>query len=1049
MIPLMDGWQFAKGEPRGFAAVSLPHDWLIEDAHHLYQTGVGWYQRELDVSFLREGQRLFLCFDGVYMDSTLYVNGHPAGEWKYGYTAFEHELTPFLHRDRPNLVQLKVDYHGQSARWYTGAGIYREVWLRVQHPCHFVTGGIYITTKLAEDGGWQYEVDAEVETAGRPYELRHCLLQADESIVPWSPETPQVYTLRSELLVDGVVMDTAETRFGFRSLTFDPDAGFFLNGVPTRLRGVCLHHDLGGLGAAVYPDAIRRQLALFKAMGANAIRTAHNPPAKVFIDLADEMGFFVMSELLDMWRHPKNPYDYARFFDEWVERDIAAWIRRDRNHPSLVFWSVGNEIYDTHADAEAGGETLRRLAALVQMHDPKCHAPITLCSNYMPWENTQKCADIVGFVGYNYAEKLYQSHHTAHPHWIIYGSETCSTAQSRGIYHFPLEQSTLADDDLQCSALGNSTTSWGADSVEDCLKMDKRYPFTLGQFLWAGQDYLGEPTPYHTKNSYLGHVDTAGFPKDSYYTIQAAWTDHRTAPMIHLFPHWDFSPGQLIDVRVCSNAPKVELFLNDETQGTALLTEGWLADWKIPYCPGTLRAVAYDEQGNIIAQAFRKSFGDAAALQVQQETIGSLTFATITATDAKGELVENANCRARITVEGGCLLALDNGDATDYESYQADSRRLFSGRLLAIARGTNGSTPRVTAAMDTDDIPIRKVELSAEGYHITAKTYPPSATHTRLLWRLTDARGIDTHLASLSVAEDGKSVTLFPKGDGEVYVRCGPLNGREHPAFISLLPVMITGFGKPFFSPYQFLSGGLYNAANQPMSNGNERGVATLRDGESHVGFRDLDFGSYGSDEITLGLFPLDKEPFSFEVWEGMPLEGGERVAVLPYAQGSLWNTYQQVTYRLPRRFRHVTTLCLVFRQKVHIQGLRFTAYEKAFQPLWAAECDSLYGDDFALAEGAVERIGNNVTLVFTDMDFGSDGATRISLCWRSRRAQNSIQLLFDGEAESRQMIEVGTSEAYGWQTFPLKEAVYGLQKLSLIFLPGCQLDLAQIQFLP
>ncbi len=1066
--PLNDGWEFAKGEPEHFAPVSIPHDWLIADPKNLYKSDTGWYRRELDAGFLAEGQRLILRFDGVYMDSALFVNGILAYEWKYGWTAFECDITEFVRRDAPNELLLRVNYQAPSARWYTGAGINRDVFLKVKNAYHFISDGITITTSRGPDG-WQYEVDAEAETGGRPYEVRHTLLDAGDGIEAWDVDHPRLYTLRSQLLVDGQVADTEDTRFGFRTIAFTPEDGFFLNGRRVKLNGVCLHHDLGALGAAVHPDAIRRQFALLRRMGVNALRTAHNPPAKAFMDIADEMGFLVMSELLDTWERPKNTYDYARFFDEWIERDAASWIRRDRNSPSVILWSVGNEIYDTHADAEAGGKTLRRLLALVKQHDPKGHAPATLCSNYMPWENTQRCADLVKIIGYNYAEGLYAAHHAAHPDWVIYGGETCATAQSRGVYHFPLSKSVLADDDLQCSALGNSATSWGAKSVEACILADRAAPYSLGQFVWAGQDYLGEPTPYHTKNAYLGHIDTAGFPKDSYYVFQAAWTDFKQAPMVHLFPYWDFSPGQRIDVRVCSNAPRVELFFNEESQGSVSLDRRLLADWRLPYRPGTLRAVAYDEQGKVVAEMVRRSFGDAKNLVLEHERIGALAFATITAVDGDGNPVENANCRARVTVTGGALLALDNGDATDYEPYQSSTRRLFGGKLLAIVRPALGESLRIDAEIDRADIPVRKVELTADGYTVRARLFPPDATYKELdggtepkipgherdsarnpylFWRLTDAGGIDSPLGTLTVADDGQSATVTPKGDGEVYVRCGPGNGGAHPAFIAALPLTIAGMGKARLDPYAFVSGGLYDAGTETLTNGNERGVATLRDGESQVGFRDLDFGLEGSDEVTLWLFLLDKAPFTFEIWSGMPGEGGKPLLTAPYDKGSIWNTYQAVTYTLPERLRGVHTLCLVFRQKVHIKGFRFRKYERAFERLPAASADALYGDDYAVNGGAVERIGNNVTLVFEGLDFGT-GAARVAVCWRSARAENSVQLLNEGESAGRQMIELGPAETYREAVIPLERVIAGRQTVSLVFLPGCELDLAWIQFLP
>ena len=1042
-----DGWQFTKGEPVNFLPVELPHDWLISDVNNLHESGIGWYRRELDTSFLKEGQRLFLRFDGVYMDSTLYVNNRCIGQWKYGYTAFEFDITDFLHKGDSNTILMKVDYKAPCSRWYTGAGIYRDVYLKVKNACHFVSDGIYITTGK-RDNHWFYEVDSEVETLGKPYEVKHTLLAADNEIIAWDIENPHLYTLRSELIVDGIITDTEYTSFGFRTIDFSSDRGFFLNGRHVKIKGVCLHHDLGSLGAAVHPDAIRRQFTLLRNMGVNALRTAHNPPAKVFMDIADEMGFLVMSEILDMWKQPKNTYDYSRFFEDWIEKDVASWIRRDRNHPSIIIWSIGNEIHDTHLDAVTGAEIMQRLISMVKTHDYNGHAPVTLCSNYMSWENTQKCADIIKLIGYNYGEALYENHHALHPDWIIYGSETCSTVQSRGVYHFPLNKSILADDDLQCSALGNSTTSWGAKNVETCISADLNTPYSLGQFIWVGQDHLGEPTPYHTKNSYLGHIDTAGFPKDSYYVFQAAWTNYQEAPMIHVFPYWDFSPGQLIDIRVCSNAPRIELFFNNVSKGIVTLDDRFIANWQLPYSPGTLRAVAYDENGKVIAEESKHSFEDVRNLHLQYDTFGELVFVTIIAVDEKGNTVENANSRVRVTVEGGTLLSLDNGDSTDYDQYRTDSKRLFNGRLLGIVKAHNSSRPRVTATLDDSVIPIRKIELSVYGYSVIANIYPENATYGDLYWRLTDAAGIDSPLGSLSISEDGRSATVIPKGDGDVFVRCGAKNGLEHLSIISQQAISITGIGKAFIDPYKFVSAGLYNSSNVELTSGNERGVATLRHGESHLGFKDVDFGDYGSDEITLPLFPLEKEPFTFEIWEGMPLENGDRLCTVTYDKGSVWNTYQEVTYKLPRRIRGVTTLCLVFRNKVHIKGFIFRTYNKAYQRLAASEYDTIYGDTFTVNGNAIESIGNNVSIIYENMDFGDTGTSSVSLCWRSGTPVNSIHFVFtEGDEKIQRMVFAGGSQDYTSTVFPLGETITGKKTISLIFLPGSNIDIAWIQF--
>ncbi|MCL2084268.1 MAG: DUF4982 domain-containing protein [Oscillospiraceae bacterium] len=1036
-----DGWEFAL-DSGDFRAVELPHDWLIYDVGNLYKSGVGRYRRELDAGFLKDRQRLLLRFDGVYMDCALYVNGKPAGEWKYGYTAFEFDITELIARGAPNALLLEVDYRSPNSRWYSGAGIYRDVTLKVKNQCRFVSDGIYITT-YKKDGSWSYGVSAEV-AADSPYETRHTLLEGGDGIETWDIDRPRLYTLRSELLVDGQVVDTEHTRFGFRETAFDPDGGFFLNGRRVKLNGVCLHHDLGAIGAAAHKDAIRRQFTLLRGMGVNALRTSHNPPAKVFMEMADEMGFLVVSELTDMWELPKTEYDYARFFNEWVERDAASWIRRDRNCPSVIMWSVGNEIYDTHADAGRGGDILRRLMALVEKHDPDGHARATLCSNYMPWENTQKCADIIKLIGYNYAERLYEKHHAEHPDWIIYGGETCSTVQSRGVYRFPLRQSILADDDLQCSSLGNSSTSWGAESVEACALADRDTPFSLGHFVWAGQDYIGEPTPYHTKNSYFGQIDTAGFPKDSFYIFKAAWTD---APMVHIFPYWDHSPGQMIDVRVCSNAHSAELFLNGKSLGAAELNGRLIADWRAEYQPGELRAVAYGQDGAAVAEHVRRSFADAAGLTVHTDIYGELAFAAITAVDGAGNVVENANSRVRVAVEGGTLIGMDNGDSTDTDQYKTDSRRLFNGRLLAVVRLSGPESGlTVTAAIDQSDTPIRKIELKADGYTITARAFPDTAAGG-LYWRLTDASGIDSPLGELSVADDGRSAVVKPKGDGEVWVRCAPKNGREHFALISQISLDITGMGKPFIDPYTFVAGGLANRSNIKLTNGNERGVVSAQDGESHIGFADLDFGSYGSDELTVPLFPLSGDPFEFEIWEGMPADGGRRLLTVFYDQGSVWNTYLDVNCKLPERLRGLTALCFVFRRKVHIKGFVFKRFDKAFMRLDAAG-DGISGDAFTINGGAVEGIGNNVSIVFEDMDFGEKGAGSISLSARSALKANSVQLMLGGGGtERREMLEVAGTRQYSESSYALSERVYGAQTVTLVFLPGTSIDLEWIEF--
>ena len=1074
-----NNWEFKLEGEESWKAVTIPHDWLISDTRNLYKDSTGMYRKTLRTN-KPDGERFFIRFDGVYQDSTLYVNGVESGQWKNGYTAFSHEITSLL-KVGANEILLKVVYESPNTRWYSGAGIYRDCWLFQKPPTHFIQDGIYITTKRISKNDWQVKIESEVESAGREYDIRHSIEEYSETLEVaeravisnltlnqknaiytvkkpqiWDIDSPKLYELKSELLVDGKVADTAFTRFGFREIAYSPEGGFFLNGRHVPLRGVCQHHDLGALGSAIHKDVLRRQLQILRDMGVNAIRTAHNPPAAVYMELCDEMGFVVMSEFTDVWMRPKTQYDYARFFEDWAEKDVASWIRRDRNCPSIIMWSLGNEIYDTHASYEEGSKILKFLMNEVDKHDRGCfveqfmmegndfvpslpnetatlrgNAPVTFCSNFMPWENTQKCADIIKLIGYNYGDNLYEKHRTEHPDWIIYGSETAAIVQSRGIYHFPLKKPLLADDDLQCSALGNSATSWGAKSTESLIENHKG---TMGQFIWTGTDYIGEPTPYHTKNSYFGPIDTAGFPKDPYYIYKSAWSNET---VLHLYPYWDWSPGQPIDVRIATNAPKTELFLNGKSLGFG-------SDFIVPYEPGVIKAVAYDKNGKVIAEIERRSFGDATSIKLETTRYGELDFIEITAEDAESNPVENANNRIKINVNNGKLLGLDNGDSTDYDQYQGtDNRRLFSGKLLAIVKPADGGSAEVTAEFITSDIPIRKIELTRNGFTITAKILPENATFRDIEWRLTDSGGIDSPLGNLMV--DGTTAILHPKGDGDVYVRAATKNGKDHISLISLLPMEISGYGKPFLDPYSFISAGLYNLCNDTMTNGNERGIATFRDKESQFGFTDIDFGKFGSDEITMWLFPLSGEPFTFEVWQGMP-EDGRLLATPTYDKGSRWNTYIEATYTLPEKLTGIQTLGFVFREKVHVKGFVFKS--KTFEKIPFAACDNIYGDTFDVCEKAVENIGNNVTITFDGMNF-EEPATKIELSYRSALDKNTIRLDFETEeGVTVNMLTLPIGNDYGTLILDLEKPLTGMGAVHFIFLPGSQIDLEELRFL-
>lgn len=704
--------------PESFQAVTIPHDWLIEDAQALYQPSIGWYKKTYNHE--EDNENVLIKFDGVYMESFLYVNGQCAGTWKNGYTSFTVDISPYLEIGANELL-LKVVYQSPNSRWYTGAGIYRNVWKIEAGPVYLLDEDVYIHTEKLNENCWEIQLEIETNVVS-DYSVsaelmdnnlklvsqkeflndqqKVSLIMQVEDVECWSPTNPKLFDLNISLVDTlGTVIQQLSSKIGFKEVILSPIEGMRLNGEKFKIQGVCEHHDLGSLGAAFNVEVMRQRLLQLKEMGVNAIRTAHNVPAPELMHLADEFGFLILSEAFDIWRKSKTKFDYARFFDEYSEADVIRWIKRDRNHTSLFMWSIGNEIYDTH-ESEAGFDTAQKLLKLVQKIDYKGNAVVSLCSNYMPWSNTQRVADMIKVVGYNYGEKYFDEHHEKYPDWVIYGSETAALVQSRGVYHFPLEASVLADDDEQCSSLGNSSTSWGAKSVESLINhYAAKEEYALGQFIWTGFDYIGEPTPYHTKNAYFGQIDTAGFEKDTYYMYKAAWTDYTTKPFVHIFPHWDFNIGQTIDVRVASNAPFVELFLNGESlgkQASAYTQAGFvIPSWKVSYVPGTIHAVAYDREGKQIAKGHHETFGESAKVKLQankpqlvadgKDTI----LVDIVCLDSQAREVRNASNRINIRVEGaGTLIGLDNGDSTDYDSYKGPSKRMFNGKLRAFVQAT-------------------------------------------------------------------------------------------------------------------------------------------------------------------------------------------------------------------------------------------------------------------------------------------------------------------------------------------------------------------------
>ena len=1141
------GWEFTKtnlevtsSKGLSFEPVAIPHDWLIYNTRNLYETSIGWYKKNLH--YKKSGYRTILCFDGVYMDSSLYVNDKLVGTWKYGYSSFEFDITDAL-VDGDNEIVLKVVHQSPNSRWYSGAGIYRNVWIKTRYSNHIETNGVYISTKRLEDK-WQVELDTSLVIKGE-VNLTHTIGYNDEIVVSvtqsispdqsdksddattnsqliyvsnpklWSPDTPNLYKITTELKDNnGKVIETITQNLGFRHVCMDPNLGFIINDQNIKLNGVCEHHDFGALGSAFNEAALIHRFKLLKEMGVNSIRTSHNMPAPELMDVADKMGLLIVTEAFDMWERPKTTYDYARFFDEWVDKDVKSWVTRDRNHPSLLLWSIGNEVYDTHADEKRGKELIQRLMDLVYQYDPKKNALVTIGSNYIPWENTQKCADLIKIVGYNYSEKFYNDHHEKYPDWVIYGSETSSTVQSRGVYHFPLEKSIMAEDDEQCSCLGNSTTSYGAASSEACVIADRDVPFSMGQYLWTGFDYIGEPTPYHTKNSYYGQLDTATFKKDTYYVYQAEWTDYKKAPMVHIFPYWDFSIGQLIDVRVCSNAPLVELLLNGKSMGKHEIdhTHGkkLIGSWKIPYEPGELKAIAYDENGSTIATEVIKSFGDAAKIQLKadKDTMVSdgndIIFVEVSMKDKDGNPVENANNRVNVKVSGaGRLIGLDNGDSTDYDQYKGSSRRLFSGKLMALI-GSNlepgkiqivvsskgmedvslefesiaNNKTEITASdksVDSvlnenkdypiltgqaDEIPLRKIELvvqdedpsdhllgkDRDSLMVKAVLHPANTSYRDVQWSVVNASGIPTNIAK--VEADGLDAKVTALADGEFYLRCTTCNGTDKTKLIFHIEFTTSGIASYYYNPYEFLSAGLYDYSEGIVTNGNEKGVATARGDRTVVGIHNIDFGDLGSDVITMPIFALSGAPYPIEIWEGMAeQEGSTLLAEVVYQKPSKWNQYQEDTYKLSKRIKGISSISFVLKDKVHIKGFYFEKINRAFEQINANDSDKIYGVDYEITENNAVHVGNNVFIEYSEMDFTDEGTSKIAIRGKSYIDKNSIVVRFDDEdGESRRLLTFTKTDGVDTQVFEF-EKVTGVQKVTFIFLPGCNFDFEWFKF--
>jgi beta-galactosidase len=770
-----DGWRFSLGDAAGahlpefqdqaWSAIDLPHDWSIagpfsEDAPcggsgGYLPTGIGWYRKRFVLPSATAGKRVLVQFDGVYQRSEVWINGQHLGMRPYGYITFAYDLTPHLHGGRePNVLAVRVDNSLQpNSRWYSGSGIYRHTWLVTTEPVHIPPFGICVRTTVVSKESATVEITTCVKN--EKAQASPCTLKADildpngrivgtdeaQGEVPaggeysfvqrvqieqpdlWSLSTPRLYSLRATLQAKGLQVDSDTSSFGIRDARFDADRGFLLNGEHVKLNGVCLHGDCGAVGTAVPERMWERRLALLKDMGCNAIRTSHNPPAREFLDLCDTMGFLVMDEAFDEWRRPKGQtrqYGYHMYFDEWSARDLSDMIERDRNHPSVVLWSAGNEIPD-QTDPQ-GPQTLQGLLDILHAKDPT-RMVTAACDRIAsdPVAAPPEFLTKLDVVGYNYVdrwrdrrEKYYSIDRHDYPQRRFVGTESVTPRGARGVYQLAAEAP---------SPFGSASNA--LIEVEQLQKFVQTYDYVSGDFMWTGIDYLGEAR-WPSKLAVSGTLDTCGFPKDSYYFYQSQWTEK---PVLHLFPHWNWKgkEGQIVTVVAYTNCDTVELFLNGKSLGVkgyafprpgmvgrygnsplrakALQTTADLhLAWDVPYDPGTLRAVG-TRDGKVTSTVEVNTTGDAAAIRLTPDTDRIKTsrrdvaHVKVEVVDSNGLMVPTAEEEITFGVRGNArIIGVDNGRPDSHESYQANHRKAFKGLALVLLQSTGQAGSIVLSA---------------------------------------------------------------------------------------------------------------------------------------------------------------------------------------------------------------------------------------------------------------------------------------------------------------------------------------------------------------
>ena len=761
-------WKFNLGDiPNGQApglddsrwrVLDLPHDWSIEGEFSKEHPatpgggalpgGIGWYRKSFATPESDKGKLVFVEFDGVYRNSEVWVNGQYLGKRPYGYSSFNYELTPFLKYGKgENVLAVKVDNSQQpNSRWYSGSGIYRNVWLVTTEKVCADHWGTFVTTPEVTKQSAKVSVLTKVRNASgqdQPVTLKTVVLDRDgkeisavtsQTVAPkdavceivqdltvknpvlWSLDDPRLYKAVTTIECGNRVCDDYGTIFGIRTFVFDSDRGFLLNGRQMKIRGVCDHHDLGCLGAAVNTRAIERQLEILKAMGCNGIRTSHNPPAPELLDLCDKMGFIVMDEAFDMWKKKKTDYDYSLDWDKWHRRDLEDMILRDRNHPSVFIWSIGNEIVEQWDRQDSSGAVIaKELAGVIKTLDAT--RPITSNCNDPNPLNPLIRSGALDLIGYSYSQSSFPMFPKTYPGKKFIGSETTSALATRGSYDMPSDSIrrwplrwdlpfTNGNADFSCSSYDNCSAPWGS-THEETWKIIKKYDFLSGMYIWTGFDYLGEPTPYSwpARSSYFGIVDLAGFPKDAYYMYQSEWTDK---PVLHVFPHWNWNKGDTVDVWAYTNCEEVELFLNGQSLGTKKKAADDLhIMWRLSFEPGTLKAIGRTGGKEILIREIKTAGAPVKiVLEADRNVIAAdskdLSFVSVKVLDEQGTLVPHADNLIHFGLSGeGRIVGVDNGLQTSHESFKANDRKAFNGLCLVVIQSTE-KAGRITLNATSD-----------------------------------------------------------------------------------------------------------------------------------------------------------------------------------------------------------------------------------------------------------------------------------------------------------------------------------------------------------